>query len=266
MTPGGRKVGHEARDDRAATIGATVQHHHHQHSPDGPASGTAGAGDGSAGTVEFTQEYWDDRYRSAGRLWTGRPNAQLVAQTAGLPPGAALDAGCGEGGDAIWLAGRGWTVTAVDVSAVALERAAAQAADAGAQTAARISWQREDLLTWDPGPARFDLVTAQFIHLPQGYLESLHRRLAAAVRPGGTLLVVGHHPDDLHANVGRTGPRHLFVSAAELAAALDPGDWEIAVATAVARPETDVDGHPATVKDTVLRAVRRNSPREPASA
>jgi SAM-dependent methyltransferase len=258
-------VGSDARAGRAATIGATVQHHH-QHSPAGPADslaatvdGAGGPADGPAGTVEFTQEYWDDRYRSAGRLWTGRPNAQLVAQAEGLSPGAALDAGCGEGGDAIWLAGRGWTVTAVDVSAVALERAAAQAAAAGAQTAGRISWQREDLLTWDPGPARFDLVTAQFIHLPQGYLESLHRRLAAAVRPGGTFLVVGHHPDDLHANVGRTGARHLFVSAADLAAALDPDDWEIAVATAIARPETGLDGHPATVKDTVLRAVRRTS-------
>jgi SAM-dependent methyltransferase len=246
-------VGREARDDRAARIGATVRHDH-QHSP-GPAGGSADP----AGTVEFTQEYWDDRYRSSGRLWSGRPNAQLVAQTADLPPSDALDAGCGEGGDAIWLAGRGWTVTAVDVSAVALERAAARAADAGPQTAGRISWQREDLLTWGPGPGRFDLVTAQFIHLPQGYLESLHRRLAAAVRPGGTFLVVGHHPDDLHANVGRTGPRHLFVSAADLAAALDPDGWDVVVATAVARPEADLDGHPATVKDTVLRAVRRRS-------
>lgn len=226
-------------------------HQHHQHSPATPRGAPADA-------VEFTQEYWDDRYRSAGRLWSGRPNAQLVEQTAGLPPGDALDAGCGEGGDAVWLADQGWTVTAVDVSAVALERAAAQAAAEGPATAGRITWQREDLLTWDPGPGRFDLVTAQFIHLPQGYLESLHRRLAAAVRPGGTFLVVGHHPDDLHANVGRTGPRHLFVSAADLAAALDPADWDIAVATAVPRAEADLDGHPATVKDTVLRAVRRS--------
>jgi SAM-dependent methyltransferase len=229
--------------------------HDHQHSP-------AGSPSGPADTVEFTQEYWDDRYRSSGRLWSGRPNAQLVAQIEGLPPGTALDAGCGEGGDAIWLAGRGWTVTAVDVSEVALQRAAAQAAATAAQVAERIAWQREDLLTWDPGPARFDLVTAQFIHLPQGYLEALHRRLAAAVRPRGTFLVVGHHPDDLHANVGRTGPRHLFVSAADLAAALDPADWDIVVATAVARAEADLDGHPATVKDTVLRAVRRGSERD----
>src|SRR5262249_12825751 len=72
--------------------------------------------------IEFTQECWDNRYRSAGQLWSGQPNAQFAAQAADLDPGVALDAGCGEGADAIWLARRGWTVTAVDVSAVALER------------------------------------------------------------------------------------------------------------------------------------------------
>ncbi len=206
---------------------------------------------------EFTQEFWDDRYRSADGLWSGQPNPQLVAQAAGLAPGEALDAGCGEGADAIWLASRGWAVTAVDVSAVALERAAARAADQGGDIAGRITWRREDLLSWDPGPQRFDLVSAQFMHLPGPDRESLHARLAAAVRPGGTLLIVAHHPDDLHVNVGRHGPADMFPSAGQLAAALDPGDWEILVAAAVERPATDLDGQPVTVKDTVLRAARR---------
>jgi SAM-dependent methyltransferase len=206
---------------------------------------------------EFTQEFWDDRYRSAGRLWSGQPNAQLVAQAAGLPPGEALDAGSGEGADAIWLASRGWTVTAVDVSAVALERAAAHAAARGDQIAGRISGRRQDLLSWDPGSRRFDLVTAQFMHLPSPALESLHGRLAAAVRPGGTLLIVAHHPDDLHANVGRRGHLGMFPSAGQLAAQLDPGDWDILVAAAIGRPATDLDGQPVTVTDTVLRAARR---------
>jgi len=201
----------------------------------------------------FTQEFWDERYRTADRLWSGKPNPQLVAQVADLPPGDALDAGCGEGADAIWLASRGWTVTAVDVSAVALDRASAHAAADGVH----VNWQREDLLTWDPGPGRFDLVMAQFMHLPNPELQSLHERLAAAVRPGGTLLIVAHHPDDLRVNAGRTQHAALFPSAEQLAASLDPGCWEIVVATAVSRPGTDLDGQPVTLKDTVLRAARR---------
>jgi len=215
----------------------------HHHSPD---------------VVQFTQEFWDERHRSAGKVWSGQPNPQLVAQTADLAPGEALDVGSGEGADAIWLARHDWTVTAVDVSAVALERAAGYAAAAGDEVAQRIAWRREDLRSWDPGTKRFDLVSAQFMYLQEAELESLHRRLAAAVRPGGTLLVVGHHPDDLHANVGRKGEPDMFWSAEELAAAaLDPRDWEVLIAEAIARPATDLDGRPVTVKDTVLRAARR---------
>jgi SAM-dependent methyltransferase len=208
--------------------------------------------------LHFTQEFWDERYLSADRLWSGQPNAQLLAQTAGLPPGDALDAGCGEGADAIWLASRGWTVTAVDVSAVALGRAARHAADRGAQVSALITWQRADLLSWQPSPQRFDLVTAHFMHLPEPDLRAMHGRLAAGVRPGGTLLVVGHHPDDVHANVRHGGPGHLFPSATEVAAVLDASGWDIVVAKAIEREATDLDGRPATVKDTVLRAVRRS--------
>ena len=208
--------------------------------------------------IHFTQEFWDDRYRSAEHLWSGQPNHQLVTQTTGLASGEALDAGCGEGADAIWLASHGWAVTAVDVSAVALERAAGHAATRGSETAERISWQREDLLVWDPGPDRFDLVTAHYMHLAGPALDSLHRRLATAVRPGGTLLLVAHHPSDLHVNVGRTESVNLFPSAGELAAALDPGGWEILVASAIERPATDLDGQPVAVRDTVLCA-RRSS-------
>ncbi len=207
--------------------------------------------------ILFTREFWDERYRSAGRLWSGQPNAQLVAQAADLPAGEALDAGCGEGADAVWLAARGWTVTAADVSPVALERGAAHAASEGEHVAARITWQQADLRSWDPGPARFDLVSAQFMYLPDAELGALHRRLAAAVRPGGTLLIAGHHPDDLHANLGRTGDLTLFPDAAALAAALDPACWEILVAGAITRSATGLDGEPVTATDTVLRARRR---------
>ena len=219
--------------------------HTHAHSHDDPA--------------HFTQEFWDDRYRSAGRLWSGQPNPQLVAQTADLTPGEALEAGCGEGADAIWLARQGWTVTAVDVSAVALERAAGYAAAAGDEVARRITWQREDLLSWVPEPERFDLVSAHFMHLPTGELEAMHRRLAAAVRPGGTLLVVGHHPDDLHANVGRSG--RPTGSGPRRPSRPVPGSGPLGgrVADAPGRSATDLDGRPVMVRDTVLRAARRHA-------
>jgi SAM-dependent methyltransferase len=227
----------------------------------GRAQGAHGDGGGQAhehgGEIRYTQEFWDERYSSAERLWSGQPNTQLVAQAAGLPPGTALDAGCGEGADAIWLASRGWTVAAVDVSAVALERAARHASTQGEQVAARIGWQREDLLTWDPGQQRFDLVSAQYMHMPGEMFEDFFRRLATAVRPGGTLLVVGHHPDDVHANVGRPGHLGMYPSAQEMTAALDPGSWVIEVAEAFARSATDLDGAPTTVRDTVLRATRQ---------
>lgn len=206
----------------------------------------------------FTQEFWDDRYRTADRLWSGQPNAQLVAQTTDLAPGEALDAGCGEGADAIWLASRGWTVLAVDVSAVALERAASHATAQGGEIAERISWQRVDIRDWDPAPRQFDLVSAQFMHLPPPLLETVHATLAAAVRPGGTFLVVSHHRDDLHVNVGRPeGPTHIFPTPDELAESLDPDVWEVVVAAAIGRPATDLDGKPVTLTDTVLRALRR---------
>ena len=241
--------------------------------------------------VQFSQEYWDDRYRSAHQLWSGQPNPQIVAQAADLTPGDALDVGCGEGADAIWLARQGWTVTGVDISAVALERAAGHAAACGDDIARRISWRQADLLGWEPGPQRYDLVSAQFMYLPAADLESLHRRLAAAVRPGGTLLVVLHHPDSMHAGpgfhadpashaaadssgaadtphgagsgqglAGTPSGRALLALAAEprrLAAVLDASMFDILVADAVPRQMTDRDGHPATAIDTVLRAARR---------
>jgi SAM-dependent methyltransferase len=222
-----------------------VREHHH--------------GQPADGEIRYTQQFWDERYRSAPRLWSGRPNPQLVAQAAGLTPGDALDAGSGEGADAIWLASQGWTVTAADLSEVALERAAEHAAALGDAIAGRITWRHEDLLSWDPGPQRFDLVSTQFLHLPPDLFDPVYRRLADAVRPGGTLLVVMHHADDVHANVGRpAGHPGLFPSAEQLTAPLDPGGWEIAVSTATERSETDLDGQPTTVKDTVVRARRRD--------
>lgn len=197
--------------------------------------------------------YWDDRYRQAEHVWSGRPNPQLVVEAADLAPATALDAGCGEGADAVWLAQRGWQVTAVDLSSVALERSAAAGHRLGVGD--RITWLQADLTTWTP--ESYDLVSAQFVHLPREQREALHRRLAAAVRPGGTLLVVGHHPSDLQTTARRPPGPELFYTAEDVAAALDAGAWDIVVADARPRPAEDPEGRAITVRDTVLRAVRR---------
>ena len=204
----------------------------------------------------FSQEAWDERYSSADRIWSGNPNPRLVAAAAELTPAAALDVGCGEGSDTIWLASHGWRVTGVDVSAVALGRAAGQAAAAGQQVADRITWQRADVLSWIPPARQFDLVSAQFMQLPQAELASLHRRLADAVRPGGVLLIVGHHPSDLDSGIGRPHHPELMFTAEQVAATLDPSEWSITQATAPERQVLNPDGDPVTIRDAVLQATR----------
>jgi 2-polyprenyl-3-methyl-5-hydroxy-6-metoxy-1,4-benzoquinol methylase len=205
----------------------------------------------------FDQAFWDAQYRTRSQLWSGRPNGHLVAQAAELPAGAALDVGGGEGADAIWLAERGWRVTAVDVSAVALERGAQHAAEAGTEVAAQIAWHHEDVRTWAPEPSSYDLVSAQFMHLTPADRTSLIGRLAAAVAPGGTLLVVGHHPSDLETTVSRGSRPELLFTATELAALLDAEQWEIVLASAPGRRATDPAGNPVTIHDALLRARRR---------
>jgi len=205
----------------------------------------------------FDQEYWDERYRSSTHLWSGEPNRYLVSEASELSPGTALDAGCGEGADAIWLAGRGWQVTAVDLSAVALERAAAQAAAVGSEGAGRIDWQPVDLTTWDPEPGGFDLVSAQYVHLPDGHRRPLWQRLAGAVRTGGSLLIAGHHPSDLQTTMRRPKHPELLFTGADVIATLEPAQWQVVTDAAPERVVTDPDGRPVTIRDTVFRAVRR---------
>lgn len=205
----------------------------------------------------YTPEFWDERYRTAPKLWSGQPNAQLVANASDLTPGAALDVGCGEGGDVIWLARQGWQVTGVDVSQVALDRAAEHAAEAGDDIAARTSWQQVDLLTWAPPTAAYDLVTSHFIHLPPEIRSTVQAGLAAAVRPGGSLLIVGHDRSDLHTTINRPNLPDLFFGADELAAELDPAEWEVLVAATPEREAVDPEGRTVTIKDAVLLARRR---------
>lgn len=201
------------------------------------------------------EKFWDERYRSRSAVWSGDPNVQLVSEVSGLPPGAALDVGCGEGADAIWLAERGWMVTAADISSVALERA--RAAELSDDVARRIDWLHADLLASAPPPASYDLVSAHFMQLPKAQREVLFRQLAASVKPRGTLLIVGHDPSDLDTTVPRPPIPELFYTAADVAALLEPSDWEIIVEASRARGAVDPTGRTVTIHDAVLRARRR---------
>jgi SAM-dependent methyltransferase len=163
-----------------------------------------------------------------------------------------------EGGDAIWLATHGWTVTGTDLSPVGLKRAAANAAAAGPVIAAKISWRQADLFRADWGPFDgYELVNSQYLHLPPEVRDLALQRLAAAVLPGGDLLVVAHHPSDLEIPGLRPRPPELFCTASELAAGLDSSRWEIVAEDAPERSIRGHDGQPAVIRDAVLHARRR---------
>jgi SAM-dependent methyltransferase len=203
----------------------------------------------------FDREFWEDRYRGHSTIHR-HPNPQLVAEVADLQPGRALDAGCGEGTDALWLAARGWHVTAVDIAEAALERARVHAATAEPDVADRIEWVRADLAEWAPPQAGYDLVSSHYVHAP-GPRDELLRRLADAVAPGGTLLVVGHdhpahpHPDDPSAPESR-------VTTDDLVSALEPERWDVVVAEPRTRTVNGHDGQVCVMHDAVLRAVRKS--------
>ncbi|MBA2954653.1 methyltransferase domain-containing protein [Nocardioides sp. MAH-18] len=200
----------------------------------------------------FEQPSWDERYGGEGRTWSGRPNAVLVAEASDLPVGRAVDLGCGEGGDAIWLAERGWEVTGIDFSEAGLRKAAEHAAQRG--VADRITWVQADLRTWTPDGEQWDLVTSCFLHLLDHGMVEATRRMADAVAPGGTLLVAGHHPDDSHTGLRWSLPGVMF-TADELAPAVDPDLFDVR-AEARRRTETRND-ETHEVTDAVLLAVRK---------
>lgn len=203
----------------------------------------------------WTADFWDERYRSGPALWSGKVNAVVMTETGDLATGRALDIGCGEGGDALWLAGRGWRVDGVDVSRVALERAAGHARQAGPEIADRLTWAQHDVLEWAPPEGAYDLVALSFLHLPTRNRTPVYAGLAAGVAPGGSFLVVAHHPSDIGV-VPRPPDPDLFFTELDLAAELDDS-WDIVTCEARARPGTHPDGYDVTLHDTVLRAVRR---------
>ena len=211
------------------------------------------SGDGAA---DAATSFWEDFYQDRDLVWSGQANPLLVREVAGLEPGSALDLGGGEGADAIWLAERGWRVTAVDISATALGRAAERAARVGVGDT--ITWERHDLTRTFPAGA-FDLVSAQFLHSPvavPGERDAILGRAAEAVAPGGTLLIVSHL--GWPSWVDAPPFDHRFPTVPEMVAALEleSDRWRLEVAEPVEREVPDPDGHPGHRADSVIRAVR----------
>ncbi|MEM7142686.1 MAG: methyltransferase domain-containing protein [Actinomycetota bacterium] len=211
----------------------------HGHSPD-------------TGNPEHTDAHgaaaWDERYADADQLWSGHVNGSLEIEAGDLPAGRALDVGCGEGADAIWLAERGWTVTAVDISSVAVDRARAEAERRGVV----VDWLAGDLLDRSIEPRAFDLVSLQYPAFDIARLDEVVETLERAVGAGGVLLVVGHAiPDDaedLHFDPAD------YVQPADIAPRLGDG-WTVEVHEERPRPgDHHHGGH--FVDDVILRASR----------
>lgn len=237
------------------------------------ASNAAGPGDAPGGERaphRFDRAYWQEHWRHGeggdpSSMASAPPNPYLASELTDLTPGTALDAGCGAGAEALWLASRGWQVTAVDISAEALAKAAARRPEGG--TPGGVRWVEADLGVWSPDEP-LDLVMTHYAHPAMPQLD-FYRRIAEWVAPGGTLLIVGHrhtheaggtghdhgHGDD-HGHEGQPPPE-TTVTAAEVAATLDADRWHILTADERARTMVGHEGRSIVMDDVVLRAVRR---------
>lgn len=202
--------------------------------------------------TDEAERFWEERYQQKDRIWSGRVNPVMAEIVEPLKPGRALDLGSGEGGDAVWLARQGWQVTGVDISATALERAAAHVAEAG--LAERVTFERHDLATGFP-EGEFDLVSAQFLQSPIDFpRDEVLRRAAEAVVPGGLFLLVEHGApppwsDHAHADFPT-------VQGTLEALALDPAIWTMERADSPDREAIGPDGRTGTLTDNVIAARR----------
>ena len=204
---------------------------------------------------------WNERYSGSDLVWPTSPNRWVVAQLEGHIPGDALDLGCGEGRNAMWLAEQGWALTAVDFAENALAKARQEAAAVLAPAdAERISWVQGDVLTYEMPTSAYDLVLSTYVHLPDYERREMLRNCVRALRPGGTLLVVGHDTTNLTEGVG--GPQEaaiLFTGAdieGDLQDHLGSGALSLERSGRVAR-EVETEEGTVVAWDALFRARRR---------
>lgn len=199
---------------------------------------------------------WNRRYAERELVWTAEPNRFLVAETAILDPGTALDLAAGEGRNAVWLAARGWRVTAIDFAEAGLSKGRRLAAERGVE----VDWTLADLTGWTPEGARWDLVVVLYLHLPAGPLARVLEQAATAVAPGGTFLLVGHDRTNLERGHGGPQDPAVLYGPDDVVASLAG----LTVIRAERRPrpvETD-DGRVDAI-DCVVRATRPRNEERP---
>jgi ubiquinone/menaquinone biosynthesis C-methylase UbiE len=199
------------------------------------------------------REHWDERYGTEELIWKAEPNRFLVEELDALPPGRALDVACGEGRNAVWLASKGWCVTGADFSRAGLAKAQRLATDRGVE----VTWVEADVVEWRPPTASFDLVVVMYLHLPAEQRRRALAHAAAALAPGGVLLVVGHDTSNLLKGTG--GPQDPAVLFTPEEIVEDLSGLQIERAEQVKRTVV-TDAGEATAVDALVRAVRPSLP------
>lgn len=192
---------------------------------------------------------WDTRYSATETMWSYEPNVFLVPRVEGLKPGRALDLGCGEGRNALWLAARGWDVTAVDFSQVAVDRGRSWADQRGLE----VDFQVADVIDYEPEPGMFDLVIVFYLQLPHDEVRQVLAHSMAALAPGGTLLVVAHDLENLAHGYG--GPPTADVLYTEDLVTSSISGLDVVEAGTVERVVVASEGE-RTAIDTLVRAMR----------
>lgn len=202
-----------------------------------------------------SREKWNQRYAARGLVWSAGPNQLLAEVTAELNPGAALDIACGEGRNALWLAERGWTVTAMDFSEVAISKAR-QIAE---RRNVNVNWQVEDVSACQLPEGEFDLVVITYLHTSPAERTRWLANAAAAVKPAGRFIYIGHDPSNIEHGVGGPQDPAVLPDAQVISATLT--GFRVDVAEVVERPVTNEPGHKATLSgnalDTLVIACRQ---------